>query len=78
MGSGYNFLFFVFPFIFGMLGLFFLVLGLRGIVTRKPFLISSRWLLGLTLVFGLPVLLNPFWVTASNPLSQPMGAIASV
>ncbi len=41
----------LFPCLFGMMALFFLVIGLRGIITRKPFLISARWLLAL-LLFG--------------------------
>ena len=33
------------PIICGIVGGFFLVIGLRGIITKRPFLVSSRWLL---------------------------------
>ena len=48
----------LFPFVFGAMALFFLVIGLRGILTKKPFLISSRWLLGLVLLGFAPALLQ--------------------
>ena len=35
----------LFPFVFGLMALFFLVIGLRGIVLKKPFVISSKWML---------------------------------
>lgn len=48
------------PCIFGLMALYLLVMGLRGIVTRKPFLISSRWPLGLMLLSFTPSALQPF------------------
>jgi Ankyrin repeats (3 copies) len=43
----------LYPGLFVTMALFFLVIGLRGIVTKKPFLISARWLLFLILLgFG--------------------------
>ncbi len=43
----------LYPCLFGTMALFFLVIGLRGVVTKKPFLISARWLLFLILLgFG--------------------------
>lgn len=41
----------LFPVLFGVMALFFLAIGLRGIVFKKPFLISSRW-------FFVPILLG--------------------
>jgi hypothetical protein len=58
MRSGFN-LFYIFPLIFGVVTLFSLVLGLRGILTKQPFLISSRWLFSLLLIGWLPMLLQP-------------------
>jgi hypothetical protein len=38
----------------GAMPLFFFILGFRGIITRKPFVISSRWLMAvITLGFSL-------------------------
>ncbi len=37
--------FIMIPIICGIVGGFFLVIGLRGIITKRPFLVSSRWLL---------------------------------
>lgn len=33
------------PIICGIVTVFFLLIGLRGIITKRPFLVSSRWLL---------------------------------
>ena len=37
--------FIMMPIILGITAVFFLVIGLRGIITKRPFLVSSRWLL---------------------------------
>jgi hypothetical protein len=42
------------------MALFFLAIGLRGVVTRKPFLLSSRWLLGLVFLGFAPSIIHPF------------------
>jgi hypothetical protein len=47
----------LFPVLFGVMALFFLAVGLRGIVFKKPFVISSRWFLVLVLVGFTPSLL---------------------
>ena len=39
----------VVPIFFAVMALFFLVIGLRGIIFRKPFVISGRWLFVLVL-----------------------------
>ena len=48
----------LFPCLFGTMALFFLVIGLRGVVTKKPFLISARWLLFLILLGFGPLMLQ--------------------
>jgi hypothetical protein len=48
---------FLFPLLFGVMALFFLAVGLRGIVFKKPFVISSRWFLVLVLLGFTPSLL---------------------
>jgi hypothetical protein len=40
----------VLPCLFGVMAVFFLVIGLRGLLTKKPFLISGRWLLVIVLL----------------------------
>ncbi len=47
-----------FPCLFGAMALFFLVIGLRGVLTKKPFLISARWLLVVVLLGFSPMMLQ--------------------
>jgi hypothetical protein len=51
----------MFPIMFGLLAAFFLVIGLRGILTGKPFLLSNKWMLVLMFVTFIPVILLPFY-----------------
>ena len=51
----------MFPIMFGLLAAFFLAIGLRGILTGKPFLMSNKWLLVLMFVTFIPVILLPFY-----------------
>ena len=46
---------------FGFLAAFFLIIGLRGILTGKPFLLSNKWLLVLMFATFIPVILFPFY-----------------
>jgi hypothetical protein len=48
----------LFPFLFSVMASFFLVIGLRGIVSKKPFLISARWLLALVVLGFSPAMLQ--------------------
>jgi hypothetical protein len=50
----------MFPCLFVTMGLFFLAIGGRGIATRKPFLLSARWLLGICLLGLAPSFVMPF------------------
>ena len=47
----------VFPILFGTMSTFFLVIALRGIITRRPFLVSNRWVLYLMFVCLIPTIL---------------------
>ena len=47
----------VFPILFGTMSTFFLVIALRGIITRRPFLVSNRWLLYFMFVALIPTIL---------------------
>ena len=51
----------MFPIMFGMMAAFFLVIGLRGILTKKPFLLSNRWLLFLMFVAFVPNIILPLY-----------------
>jgi hypothetical protein len=48
----------LFPCLFSLMALFFLFIGLRGVVTKKPFLISARWLLVLVFLGFAPAMLQ--------------------
>ena len=43
----------------GLMAIFFLTIGLRGILTKRPFLISNRWWLSLMFVVFIPIILLP-------------------
>ena len=44
-----------FPIVLGITGIFYLALGMRGILTKRPFMISNRWLLANILVVAIPL-----------------------
>ena len=48
------------PALFGMMAIFFLFIGLRGILTKRPFLMSQRWLLSMMFFAIVPTILLPF------------------
>jgi hypothetical protein len=50
----------LFPVSIGLMALRYLYLGLRGVITRKPLLQSSRWFMAFLLPVFLPGLLAPF------------------
>ena len=48
------------PILFGMMAIFFLFIGLRGILTKRPFLVSQRWFLSIMFVAIVPTILLQF------------------
>lgn len=50
----------LFPIMFGFIALFFLGIGLKAIVTKRPFLVSNRWKLLMMFVVFIPVILQNF------------------
>ena len=58
-----------FPIIFGLMALYFLTIGLRGILTKQPFLVSNRWVLSMMFVVFIPMIL----LNVSSSLSLPGG-----
>ena len=49
----------VFPIMFGIMAVYFLTIGLRGILTKRPFLVLTRWLFSLMFVVLIPMILLP-------------------
>ena len=47
------------PILFGIAAIFFLTVGLRGILTKRPFLISQRWFLSIMCAIIIPTILLP-------------------
>ena len=47
------------PIVFGFAAIYFLVVGLRGILTKRPFLISQRWFLSIMCAIIIPTILLP-------------------
>ena len=67
-------IFVLFPIVFGLMASFFLVIGLRGWITNKPFVISSRWLLVLVLLGVSPGMFQS--IGLSRPAVEPGGLVA--
>ncbi len=44
----------LFPIMFGIMAIFFFGLGIRAILTKRPFLVSNRWLLSFMFVILVP------------------------
>lgn len=59
--------FMMIPILFGIIAVFFLVIGLRGIITKRPFLVSNRWLLSAMFIIFIPVILPAFTFPSSVP-----------
>lgn len=57
----------VFPIIFGVIAAFFLIIGMRGIIKRRPFLLSNRWMLAMMFIIFVPNIFLPFIMPASTP-----------
>ena len=52
----------VFPIVFGIAAIFFLVIGLRGLLIKRPFLISQRWFLSIMFAVFIPTILQFFFL----------------
>ena len=50
----------LFPIIFGIMAVFFFGIGLRAILTKRPFLVSNRWMLLMMFVIFIPMILRLF------------------
>ena len=56
----------VFPTVFGIAAIFFLVIGLRGILTKRPFVISQRWFLSIMFAVFIPTILQSLLLRLPN------------
>ena len=56
----------VFPIVFGIAAIFFLVIGLWGLLIKRPFLISQRWFLSIMFAVFIPTILQFFFLRLSN------------
>ena len=65
-----NFLFriysIVFPIMFGIMAAFLLIIGLRGIITKRPFLVSNKWLLSMMFIIFVPLILQSVFLPSST------------
>lgn len=50
-------IFIIIPIVLGIMAIFFLTVGMRGILTKRPFMISNRWFLATILVVLIPSIL---------------------
>lgn len=64
----------LFPILFGLMASFFLAIGLRGWISNKPFVISSRWLLTPVLLGVSPGMLQS--IRLPRPVGEPVALIA--
>ena len=48
----------LFPMVFGFIAIFFFGIGIRAILTKRPFLISNRWLLAMMFVVLVPAIVS--------------------
>ena len=58
-----------FPILSGLMGIFFLVIGVRALLTKRPFLISNRWLLAIMFVIFVPMGLSSLMILDGDPIS---------
>ena len=47
------------PFLFGLMAIYFLTIGLRGILTKQPFLVSNKWFFSIMFVILFPMVFLP-------------------
>ena len=58
----------VFPIMFGITAGFFLIIGLRGIITKRPFLISNKWMLWIMFIVIVANILHDLFLPSSTSI----------
>ena len=59
----------LFPILYGIMAIFFFGIGIRAILSKRPFLVSNRWMLSVMFVVFIPVIFQ----FALRPLDGIMG-----
>ena len=50
----------MFPIMFGIMAIYFLTIGFRGVLIKRPFLVSNRWWLSILFIVFVPIILLSF------------------
>ncbi len=66
---GFDYFTTLYPILTGVIGIFFLVTGLKGLLTKRPFLISNRWPLAMMFVLFVPMGLSSVMILDGDPMS---------
>lgn len=59
----------LFPIVYGIMAIFFFGIGIRAILSKRPFLVSNRWMLSVMFVVFIPIIFQ----FALRPLDGIMG-----
>lgn len=59
----------LFPILTGIVGIFFLITGLKGLLAKRPFLISNGWLRAMMFVIFAPMGLSSLMILDGDPMS---------
>ncbi|MDE0042991.1 MAG: hypothetical protein OXT74_13210 [Candidatus Poribacteria bacterium] len=66
---GFDYFTTLFPILTGIVGIFFLITGLKGLLTKRPFLISNVWMLVMMFVIFVPMGLSSVMILDGDPMS---------
>lgn len=58
------------PIMFGVMAIFLFVIGLRGILIQRSFLVSNRWMPRIMFVVSIPLILQPLFIPTSAPFGM--------
>ena len=59
----------LFPILTAVIGIFFLITGLKGLLTKRPFLISNAWMLVMMFVLFVPMGLSSITILDVSPIT---------
>jgi hypothetical protein len=62
----------LFPILTAVIGIFFLITGLKGLLTKRPFLISNAWMLVMMFALFVPMGLSSLTILDANPMTWVM------
>ena len=61
------------PVLFGIMAVFMLAIGIRGIATKRPFLFPARWFIYVMSLGVLPAITEPVWLLLSDGVISSTG-----